>query len=307
VNGRLALAFTAGMVATVNPCGFALLPAYLTYFLGLENGAESDPSAQAARRNPVRRALAVSAAVTLGFVAVFGVMGLLWSSVAEVVGRRLPYATFVIGLGLVAVGIAMLRGFEPMVKLPKVNLSGEGRELTSMFLYGVSYAVASLSCTIGVFISVVSTTLAGEHALTSLATFVAYALGMGVTLAVLTLGVAMARQGIVHTFRRAMPYVNRISGVLMVVAGAFVAYYAWVEIGELGSGRSSGVVNWSRDVQSAVQRWTERMGAGRLALAGIVIVAAAIGVSFVARSGRGQAPEQPEGAEPKDKALDSGT
>ncbi|MFN7150094.1 MAG: cytochrome C biosynthesis protein, partial [Microthrixaceae bacterium] len=24
------------MVATVNPCGFAMLPAYLSYFLGLE-------------------------------------------------------------------------------------------------------------------------------------------------------------------------------------------------------------------------------------------------------------------------------
>ena len=66
-------------------------------------------------------------------------------------------------------------------------------------------------------------------------------------------------------------------------------------------------MNWSRDVQSAVQRWTERMGAGRLALAGTVIVAAAVGISFVARSGRGPTPEQSEGAEPKDKALDSGT
>jgi cytochrome c-type biogenesis protein len=193
------------------------------------------------------------------------------------------------------------------VKLPKVNLSGEGRELTSMFLFGVSYAVASLSCTIGVFISVVSTTLAGENALTSLATFLAYALGMGVTLAVLTLGVAVARQGIVHTFRRAMPYVNRISGVLMVVAGAFVAYYAWVEIGELGSGRSSGVVNWSRDVQSALQRWVERMGAGRLALAGIVVVGAAVGISLVVRNGRSDGPAPTTGADAEDKALDSGT
>ncbi|MFM7063864.1 MAG: cytochrome c biogenesis CcdA family protein [Actinomycetes bacterium] len=304
MSGRLALAFTAGMVATVNPCGFALLPAYLTYFLGLENDAASQPGG---RYNPVRRALAVSAAVTLGFVAVFGVMGLVWSSFAEVVGQRLPYATFVIGLGLVAVGIAMLRGYEPVVRLPMVQLSGEGRELTSMFLYGVSYAVASLSCTIGVFISVVSTTLAGEHALTSLATFLAYALGMGVTLAVLTLGVALARQGVVHTFRRLLPYMHRISGVLMVVAGVFVAYYAWVEIGELESGRTSTLVGWSRDVQSAVQRWTERMGAGRLALAGLVVLSAAAAVSLVARSDRGPANREVQDDDAADGALDSGT
>ncbi len=201
----------------------------------------------------------------------------------------------------------MLLGFEPVVRLPKVHLSGEGRELTSMFLYGVSYAVASLSCTIGVFISVVSTTLAGEHALTSVATFLAYALGMGVTLAVLTLGVALARQGIVHTFRRVLPYMNRVSGGLMVVAGLFVAYYAWVEVGELRSGRTSAVVSWSRDLQSAVQRWTERMGAGRLALAGLVVLGAAVAVSLVVRTGRRPAPPPVEGAAPVDEPLDSGT
>ena len=41
MDARLALAFSAGMVATVNPCGFALLPAYLSYFLGLEDASQS--------------------------------------------------------------------------------------------------------------------------------------------------------------------------------------------------------------------------------------------------------------------------
>jgi len=34
---NIALAFTTGMLATVNPCGFAMLPAYLSYFLGVES------------------------------------------------------------------------------------------------------------------------------------------------------------------------------------------------------------------------------------------------------------------------------
>ena len=32
----LVLALAAGMLATVNPCGFAMLPAYLAWFLGLD-------------------------------------------------------------------------------------------------------------------------------------------------------------------------------------------------------------------------------------------------------------------------------
>ena len=77
-GGALALAFVAGAVATINPCGFALLPAYLSYFLGLDDDATAAaPGGDAATgspggANPVLRALAVSAAVTLGFVVVFG-------------------------------------------------------------------------------------------------------------------------------------------------------------------------------------------------------------------------------------------
>ena len=37
--GPLAYAFGVGMVATFNPCGFAMLPAYLSYFLGLEDAS----------------------------------------------------------------------------------------------------------------------------------------------------------------------------------------------------------------------------------------------------------------------------
>jgi cytochrome c-type biogenesis protein len=287
MDAKLALAFSAGMVATVNPCGFALLPAYLSYFLGLEG----DDPATTTGRSPVLRALSVSAAVTAGFLVVFGVMGIIWSSVSGVVGQRLPYLTIVIGVGLVVLGIAMLRGFEPTVRLPKVNLSRSGRELSSMFLYGISYAIASLSCTIGVFISIVSTTLERSNFASSVATFLAYGLGMGMTLSILTIAVALARSGIVTTFRRVLPYVNQISGVLLVLAGMFVSYYAWVEIQELDSGQSSTVVQWSRDVQSALQRWVERVGGGRLAIAAGIIILAAVVITLVVR----RPPDDPRG------------
>lgn len=281
MTGRLALAFSAGMVATVNPCGFALLPAYLSYFLGLDTAG--DPGDGTPRRDPILRALAVAAAVTAGFLVVFGVMGVAWSSLQGVIGRRLPYVTIVIGLGLVVLGVAMLRGFEPTIRVPRLQLSRSGRELGSMFLYGVTYAIASLSCTIGVFIAIVSTTLEGSNFASSVLTFVAYGLGMGLTLAILTIGVALARSGVLRAMRRLMPHVNRISGVLLILAGAFVSYYAWVEVQELNGGDSSRVVGWSRDLQSALQNWVERVGAGRLALGGLIVVAAAVAIAFVAR------------------------
>ena len=56
------------MAATVNPCGFALLPAYLSAFVGLEDGQIVDDRGRS-------RALKVSAALTAGFITVFGLFG----------------------------------------------------------------------------------------------------------------------------------------------------------------------------------------------------------------------------------------
>ena len=71
IDGAFALAFLSGVVATVNPCGFAMLPAYLSYFLGIESHAAVDEPTQAS----LRRALLVSASVSAGFLAVFTVLG----------------------------------------------------------------------------------------------------------------------------------------------------------------------------------------------------------------------------------------
>ena len=287
MGARLALAFSAGMVATVNPCGFALLPAYLTYFLGLEQpgtDGEAAPGESVLRRSAVLRSLVVAASVTAGFLVVFGIMGLAWSSISSVVGQRLPWFTLVIGIGLVVLGIAVIRGFEPTVRLPHVDVDRNGRELVTMFLYGVSYAVASLSCTIPVFISLVSVTLDGSFG-QSVAAFVAYGLGMGMTLGILTMAVALARTGVVTTFRRILPHMQTISGVLLVLAGLFVGYYAWVEIQELGSGGSSPIVDKARDLQSSLQNWVEDIGGGRRAAAAAVIIVASVAIALVRRTG----------------------
>lgn len=284
-TSAVALAFVAGTVATINPCGFALLPAYLSYFLGLgDDPGEERHSGGEEVANTVFRALGVSVAVALGFVAVFAVMGLAWSSVSGWLGARLPYFTMGIGVLLVGLGIAMLVGFEPTLNIPKLALSNKRREFASMFLYGVSYAIASLSCTIGVFLAVTSTTLTGAGFAQGVVTFIAYGLGMGATLAVLTLAVALAKEGLINTFRRLLPYMGRISGVLLVLAGLFVAYYAYVEIQELNGNGSSGVVRWLRDLQSTLLTWAEDMGAVRLLIAAALIIGVAVLTAVLLRA-----------------------
>jgi cytochrome c biogenesis protein CcdA len=238
------------MAATVNPCGFAMLPAYLAMFLG-DDTATGDSG-----RSVVPRAFAVSAVLTLGFVAVFGLFGLIISPLAVQVEQYLPWATVVIGIALVGLGVALLAGRQLTLRLPKLAKGGTDGGLRSMFLFGVSYAVASLSCTIGPFLAVTSTTLGGQSVASGVAVFVVYGLGMGLVITALTVTVALAKAGLVTRLRSAMPLISRISGVLLVLAGAYVAWYGWFEIRTLAGGDGSDPII---DRALGAQQWLQNL------------------------------------------------
>lgn len=269
IDAPLALAFGAGMVATVNPCGFAMLPAYLSFFLGLEGG---DSDVDAGRALP--RALAVGATMTAGFVLVFGLMGALITNFSLQIQEHLPWATVVIGISLVGLGIALLLGRQLTLRVPKMQKGGGSRELGSMFLFGVSYAVASLSCTIGPFLAVTSTTFRNGNFLSGVLVFVTYGLGMGALITLLTLGLALAKTSILSSLRKAMPYVNRISGALMVIAGAYVAYYGWYEIRlSRGDFSEDPIIDRAISIQNTLQNWVLDLNPNRIG-----IIAAVVGV-----------------------------
>src|SRR6476661_8888410 len=64
-------AFGAGMVAAVNPCGFVMLPAYLSLYLGLR---EADFASRPAAER-ILRGVAVGGAVSMGFIVLFALAG----------------------------------------------------------------------------------------------------------------------------------------------------------------------------------------------------------------------------------------
>jgi cytochrome c biogenesis protein CcdA len=149
-TSTLGFAFAAGLVAALNPCGFAMLPSYLTLVV-LGTGERQGRSVV------VARALAATVAMAAGFLVVFALFGLIVAPLAGQVQRYLPIVIIVIGAALLGLGGWMLAGREITLLLPK---SGKGTPTTAlrpMFGYGLDYAIASLSCTIGPFLAVLAT------------------------------------------------------------------------------------------------------------------------------------------------------
>lgn len=274
----LTLALVAGAVAAFNPCGFALLPAYLTMLVATPDG---DPGRAAA----AGRALRFTTGMTVGFVAVFGAFALVVAPLALSVERWLPVLTVVLGVVLLGLGGWLLAGHE--LALPSLRRAGRApsRSWFSLVGYGATFALASLSCTIAPFLAVTTTALRTGSVPGVVAAFVAYALGMGAVVGVLAVAAATATSSLTARLRRASPVIARLSGALLVVAGAYVAWYGWFELRVLAGGAVDDPVV---DAAIGVQAWLTRTVAG-LGAPGLAVLAAAVvavGVALAVRAAR---------------------
>jgi cytochrome c biogenesis protein CcdA len=242
---NLSLSFIRGMVASINPCGFVLLPTYLMYFLGV---SATDPHAQ---RAPIRRALTVGAMVSSGFLVVFFAIGAITQYWTTALFENAKYATAVIGVLFVLLGIAMLFGFKVPFVTPQPDIGERDRTPRSMFVYGVAYAVASLGCTLPLFIATLFQTGKRSGYWAGVANVVAYAAGMALVVITLTLALATANLGFVRWLRSKLQYVEMVSGAFVLLSGFYLLWYFWkIDLNEQSDPITDAVDGLQRDVQN---------------------------------------------------------
>ncbi len=278
----LGFAVAAGLVAALNPCGFAMLPGYLSLVVAGESTAgestagESTADESRSRSRAVGRALAATAAMATGFVVVFGAFGLVIAPLTTSVEQYLPAVTVVIGILLVVLGGFLLAGRELTILLPRPGRGAPTRRIGSMVGYGIAYALASLSCTIGPFLAVTSATFRTGSAVGGLLAYVAYGIGMAIMVGLLAVATAVASSSVLTGTRRLLPYVNRISGGLLVVSGLYVTYYGVYELRLFaGDGDASDpVIDAAGRLQGVAAGWVDTVGAWPLLVALLLLITA---------------------------------
>jgi cytochrome c biogenesis protein CcdA len=228
----LGFAFSAGLVSSVNPCGFAMLPAYLGLYLG-ENEEGAEEKGLGSR---LQRAVLVGSTVTAGFVLMFALVGVPIGLGARGIVDVFPWVGLTIGVILAIAGSYMLSGGNIYTNLAmrlSAKIGGSNNNsVKGYFTFGIGYGTASLSCTLPIFLAVIGGTFTADTFLDSLLQFVLFGFGMGSVILVLTVSMAVFKGAMVGGLRKMLPYVGRISAVMLLVSGAFIVYY-WLTIGEL--------------------------------------------------------------------------
>lgn len=208
----LSWAFLAGTAAAVNPCGIAMLPAYLAYYLGREEGA---PDAV--------RGLYAGLLLATGTLATFTLIGLVIAGVGSAVATFIPWAALLVALLLLVAGVATLLGRAPSLNVA-VGQAPSGGGARGFFGFGVAYGLASLGCTLPIFMIVVSTVLSSAF-LNGLLAFVTYGLGMGLFLGGVSVTVALGKTVVVRWLRAVAPALKYVGGLGLLAAGSYLLYY----------------------------------------------------------------------------------
>jgi len=271
IDVSLALPFTLGIVTAINPCGFAMLPTWLGYFLG------RDTADGEARPEQVLRGLSVSLTLTAAFVLVFGALGLAVNTVVseEAIATKSPWITVILGAAFVPYGLFMLTGRQLRIPFFKPDRGPSTTELWSVLGFGVSYAVVSIGCSAPIFLLHVAGSFGRDGIVDGIAVYLAFAAGMAAVVTSLTLSLAVARGGLARHLRRLLPHFDRIGAVALMLGGSYLIVYGVYEIRILRDARapSNPIVDSVTDLQSHLTNWAANVGGPRLGLALWLVVA----------------------------------
>ncbi len=269
----LSVALIAGALVALNPCSVPLLPAFLSYYLGVER--EGLPRA----RTGLLQGMLVGALLTVGVVGVFTLIGLPLVYGASRITDAVPW------LGLGAGGAAMLAGVVALAgrgsiapPLPAGLSRHQGRWLRPL-LFGVAYGVASLGCSLPVFLAFLASSLSVRGSGNALAVLAAYVAGIATTIMALLVVATLLREGLARRLGPLATRLHRVSGLLLLLAGGYLTYFwARLEFGSTATLADDPIVGLATRYSARMQTLAGRLGVSLvLALALLVLLALAAG------------------------------
>lgn len=208
----IAFAFTAGIISIFSPCGYALLPGYVSYYLGFDFS--------------IVRGIYGGLACTLGLLTVFSIIGFLASSLGLLLQQIIPLLDLTAAIILVVIGATML--LEIQLPFLSVNVGPSKKKgLPGLYIFGIVYGMAGVGCSGPIFISVFIQSIT-KGLVNGLAIFAAYAVGMGIPLVITSIMLAMAKDYLITRITKITPKIHRLSGIVLILVGVYLTYYYFI-------------------------------------------------------------------------------
>ena len=207
---EIVFVLSAGALTLLSPCGYPLFLAYLSYYIG--------------SRIPLKKVLGGGSVAAAGFLTVFALIGLMPAFLGQAVLHYVPILIVVAGLIVIVFGVATLCGTKLPIRM--ISFGPTTRPgLSGLFLFGLAFGMANAACSAPIFITIILLAMTSGGIFDVVFTFLIYAMGMAVPVVISGLLVATAREGLLKRLVRMRPWLDKISGALMVFIGIYLIYY----------------------------------------------------------------------------------
>lgn len=211
-------AFGAGLIANFGLCSLAVLPAYLSFYLGLDdnNGQHS----------PLKRSLKLGLIASLGVFAFFLFLGILFATAGAGLAAYSNQLKLVVTVIIFLAGVSMVKG--KSYNLPFLgrfkNMISQASTGTSrsvhLFAFGVIYGAGGLACFLPIFLPLILFPFLGGAFVTSVISFLVFSLGQALFLTTATVLVGQGKHAFLKSMAGQSELMKKIAGWILILTAA---------------------------------------------------------------------------------------
>lgn len=217
----IVFSFLQGVLAFFAPCAVALLPGYIMVFISRNSENDGQLSSR------LLRGLKLAMLSIAGILTIYLIAGTVIVVAAQLLKDYMKWITVGMGGGLMFLGVLLIIGknlsFTINVKQP-TNRS----EMTEAFVFGTAYAIGALGCLFPLFLVVATQAMAAPTIMEGASYLVAYFSGICLMMISAILLSVFAKDLLMKYLRKILPHMGRITGTVLILAGAYVIYYQMV-------------------------------------------------------------------------------
>ena len=219
----LVVAYGAGLASAASPCLLPLYPAFLAYLTG-STGAEQG-TGQSRRISGF-----LGLAVLAGLITSMLLIGLVVVAISAPIGQLLGFAVPVIDGLLIVLGVMLLAGINPFMKVPSIRVPGASGPTSQAYIYGMFLGPIALPCAGPFLIVTLAISVGAAETIGTMATFAVFALGFGLPLVLLSVLARSRQDTVVRFLTRHHRAIEIVSGVLLIGAGIWDFWINWESI-----------------------------------------------------------------------------
>ena len=202
----LATSFLLGVASAASPCLLPLYPSFLAFLVGRAGAG--------GRRSAGLFGLFVVFGVITALIAV----GALVTALSVSLGSLLQYVVPLTTVVLVVLGVVLLLGRNPFASIPALAMPVVGRPLAQAYVYGLMFGPVALPCAGAFVVALLAISFGAAEAASRMLTFVAFGLGFGLPLIMVSMLSAARAQSVAGWLARNHQPLMRVSGALLIVA-----------------------------------------------------------------------------------------